>query len=651
MLPRCLIYAMLILLPSLVLAEDGGPEPVRILPGEQKGRQWLTMLKNGDLAFSPDKDTVIDTDGGRYVFTMSYHYQQIYNAQTKSFISVCSSSSLTVTAKGKRWAHHAFSGCGVKPRVSIRKGRIFAFLSGSSLFGKSSLFLMPNGETQSADGVPGAVAVAASDSTLYAAHTAGWRDRLDIYALSPELEIIKVHRLGKHASAVHLVVDDTGRPHVTYYDTARRILVYGRLEGDAFQLYKLDAPDSGFEHAMDVDDADVVIAAYFIRNPYNKGLALYRIPIDAMNAKNSIRRRIFLRRKDENVGWAPVVSTNGSFVALGVYNRTEDATEVYKIQKEEILRENEHRPEWLLPWMAEPKNLDLYFSLGISYAQWSTKVSTDFSGSSISSGRYRIDPFLLQEVGIGGEIGGTSFALDYMANALDRKTEGPPGADETYRFFSGMIGINELIGHDKTLEAHTRTGKLEGQYDSDGAVTNFTTRYFDFDIDVFNKRGYFFWGVGYRKFSTPQPVVVTQNGIVLEQYVTNADFRTYSVLVGVSNLNYLRRYETSFNNFYIDARGYIGIGDVTLDQKPSVPILQTRPLALRVAFDAGYLILRRPPTLGGLAWFASLGVSVDYTYMNNEELDSDDNDATKATVNLDRQDLLAGVFLKAGLAF
>jgi len=632
------------------------PKPLKVLQGEQFENRTLKLLPGGDIVYVSEDRAVIGGDGKIRSLGIDNRYTTIYDPVTKTTTTRCIGSQVTASIDGQFEASFSLGGCVSKSVLAGGSGGFVALVNAGGTYA-----LIPGRRPRRLHDIPvGAEMMATTDGEYYMIDAKremlGAARKLYVYHLDSGLGVVNRNTVDQYADAPHLALDVGNRPHISYYNTRDRMLKYARLVGEKFEVYALDLPDTGINNAIDVDAGEVVVASYFFRNTYNKGVAVYRIPLHQRMTLTSIERCYFIRRRDEDIGWTPSISSNGSAIALSFYNKTRDQTEVYRLHKAYFTALNSHEPEWLESWMLDHKELHLYAEFGYNRVSWETKVSTDFDnleGVTINSGDFKLDPTYVQEIGFGGEYRQTSFAFDYMKNRfVDEAASG--GSDNTSAdYVAAMIGLENIIGYGRTLEFHAKRGTFEGEYESRGQIETFNVEYLDYDFQIYNKQGYDFWGVSYRKYQTPQPVIVSLNSVVQEQYVTDVNFDIYSIMYGVSTLNYVRRYTNKYNGFYIDGKVYIGIADLDLERRPSVSAHSPSAFSVRLNGDFGYMVFHRLPALAHTAVFLKAGVNLDYSYISETEVQREEEDAlaSKATVNIDRQDLLWGVFVKGGLSF
>lgn len=630
------------------------PSPVKVIDGERFENRTLKLLSNGKIVYAPDRESLIDKDGiihsivteSRYTIKGEYVGFQLKISKGGRVVS-------------ERFYNNSYSIGGLL--YCLRDNNIIGFASMTQQISekesRSFTLLIKLNTFQEISYIPLGMELISTPTGYYMVDLV--TNNLIVYSLDLNFQKLNTYTVDRYVDfKSHITLDSHGMSHISYHNAKENTLKYARMKGGGFETYTIEMPESGVESSIDVDDRDVIIASYFYLNPYNKGSILYRIPLDSVNPVQSMKRCIFNRRKDENIGWAPTMSSNGREVAVSIYNRTLGKTEIYLISKDYIHAGNDFIPEGLELWMEQKKELNLYTEIGYNYLQWKTDVRTDFkdlTGVNIPAGEYRLDPTVVEGVGFGGEYGKTSFAFNYMRNTIvDKAKARDESAGKVVEYFAGKIGVEDVFGYGNTLELHTRKGLFKGEYTQNSVTRNFKTEYVDIDLDVFDRKGGFFWGLGYRNYKTPQPVVISENLQVIEQYVTSVDFNIYSLLGGYSNINYLRKFENRYSGFYIDAKGYLGIASLDLEQKPTkVKVEFPSAVVFRVDADIGYMVFKRFQSLRYLSTFLKIGFNIDYSYIGAGETKESVKEKKNVfpTINISRQDYLLGGFIKGGITF
>lgn len=627
---------------------------VNLLEKEPAASRTIVLTQPGDILFAPDDRTAVGKDGKMY--SLDFYNNSMYTVDpaTNKTVHLCTGTDIIASAEGVRLFEQSLPFCIEKPVFSVREGKVYGMFikeGGSRLSGTK--FIAPDGTVTHVENVPLGLEIAATDSGYY---MVALNEQLEVYAFDRNFHLIKIYRIAGHAAAPHLTVDANGTPHLAYYNARKKTLVYARLESEKFRTYELGAPDSGFQNSIDNDGKDVIIASYYVRNSYNKGILLHRIPVKAVDVRAELKHCVFLRRKDENIGWFPSISTNGAEVALAALNTTRNQTEIFRFDKSYIDNANDFKQGWLEPWMEKQKKTNLYAEFGYEYLHWNSVVNThfmDLTGAVPPPGRFRMKPLFLEEVGLGGGYDDISFGFEYLENVfVNREEKNAPGAEKrTADYLAGNLNFENAFGYDNALEIHVRSGMLTGSYLNSGISFDFSARYFDMDVDLFDKEAFYFFGLEYRRYLEPQPIIVSQAGVITESYVTRADFSNLSLILGYSNLNYIRRYENEYKGLYVDTKAGVGLASVSLEREPSVPADIPDCRVYRLSVDTGYMLFKRFESLRYLSYFIKAGVDIDATYVYARPKNETDSADPQPVINIERLDFLYGGYVTAGVAF
>ena len=144
------------------------------------------------------------------------------------------------------------------------------------------------------------------------------------------------------------------------------------------------------------------------------------------------------------------------------------------------------------------------------------------------------------------------------------------------------------------------------------------------------------FGLIYQTYNFYQPVYIYKipEGGTSYQYDSQAigDVKTQNILFhgGRSMLDYLIKYETGVNTFFIDWEGRIGTsinkfsGDFTStgSRKPT----SVNALAYGVQLEGGFLWYKRWETLAGLGGAIKISYRVDYTNIGSNTYKPEDRD-------------------------
>ena len=107
--------------------------------------------------------------------------------------------------------------------------------------------------------------------------------------------------------------DAAGYVYLLAYDYSNRSLMMTFSSGDLqeWKLRMVDSAEAGWHHALSMWNDQLVVAYYYYRNAFNKGLNLATID------KGEIINRRFHRERNGNAGWEPsVVIDHGGKVTL-----------------------------------------------------------------------------------------------------------------------------------------------------------------------------------------------------------------------------------------------------------------------------------------------------------------------------------------------
>lgn len=633
------------------------PTPLKTLDGERFENRTLRLLPNGEIIYTDSRRSIIDKNGVVHSALRTNVYDRNRN-YTGFRLQILKNSDIIAE---RFYSKNYFL---FNLIIALKENNIvvLAFMRETRQKGSRYFTLvMDSHSVKEREDIPWGSEFVWTKHGYYMLAVSS--SKLLLYSFDSKFNVLKSYTIDTHvAFSPHIAVDSIGQPHIIYYNPKENCLKYARMEQGKPATYSLEKPESGIASAIDIDSTDVLIASYYYLNPYNKGIILYRIPVHSANPLQSMKRCIFDRRKYENIGWSPSLSSNEKYIAISFYNKTKNKTEVYLIKKEYIDSSNDFYPDWLKTWMEYKKELNLFNEWGYNYIMWGTDVSTkfeDLQGVTIPAGKYKLEPTLVEEFGLGGEYRKTSFAFNYMKNMIvDKAKARDQSIGKVVEYIAGSISVEDVFGYGRSLELHTRNGLLKGEYSQENITHNFTTRYLDIDLDVFDKKGGYFYGLSYRNYKTPQPVVISQNLSVIEQYVTEVNFNIYSLLVGYSNLNYLRKYENKYKGFYIDGKFHLGISTLGLERKPST-VSVSFPIAAFTSLnlEPGFLIFKRIESLRYLSLFLKIGIIFDGSLIwSGETKESVENDTKNGSnpepeINIDRADYFLGGVIKAGITF
>lgn len=451
---------------------------------------------------------------------------------------------------------------------------------------------------------------------------------------------------------------ETGDLYVSGYDYAERSLVVGAAVGGKAPWRRLaaDTRESGWQHTVIAAGDAAYVLSYYFRNAFNRGLTLV-----TLRAGDIADRHTWLRLRDENGGWSPTLATlpDGRVrVSQRAREQAEDdRVETFPDLAAFLARRAE---ESTGAWEDEYRDWSVSLAFLPRYRFWSlTSPRPAVSDTPFQPNlRYDYDPALEFGGSIEGRIGSWDLGLMYLQSLLD----GPAGTG--VQLLSGWIGVDQLLfGHD--LKISTSQGTYHGTATSKTGEVDATTDVTEVEVRLLNqwRIGY---GLSYRRYTLPLPYYVYRAPRDVPEYgfvggeVADATAQRWELFVGYARIDYLTKYENSFNGLDLDIRG--GFGLSVLDWREAVwdgeHVDGTLDLALSAQMRLGYVVYHRFYGLQGAGFFVRGGYEGTWmgSGLDNElpaPRDPDDGDlGSKAvTISAAHHQLFHGPYLSLGLVY
>ena len=457
----------------------------------------------------------------------------------------------------------------------------------------------------------------------------------------------------------------TGELYVSGYDYATRTLVIAAAResasatGQAWQWQRLEADtrESGWQHTLASAGDTVFVLTYYYRNAFNRGLNLITLRAGAIAEQHT-----YLRLSGENGGWAPTMGLLPGGRVFVAHRAREQADAQASAEIFSSIADFQARRAEALTgsWEDDYRSWAVSVAVLPRYRFWSlTSPRPSAATTPLQlSPRYDYEPAFEFGGALEGRLGDWDLGLVYVQSLLG------DSAQTGVQLLSGWLGVDQLLfGHD--LKLSTSYGTYRGRYRDTNGARSATTPVAEFEIRLLNqwRLGY---GLSYRRYTLPLPFYVYRalagepDFSFIGGAVAQTTAQRWELFVGYSRIDYLTKYENSFNGLDVDVRGGLGLSrlDWPSARWETTEVDGTMDLALSAHARLGYLVYNRFRSLQGAGFFARAGYEGEWmgSGLDNERPDPRAPDSKElrerqVSVSAAHHQLFHGPYVSFGLAY
>jgi len=469
-------------------------------------------------------------------------------------------------------------------------------------------------------------------------------------------------------------------PHVFLHDPSDRSFYhyfYHQNTGTVLEQ-QIDRGESGAEHVVFVTDKEIWSIHYFYRDPFNKGLL---VTVSNVLDGKMIKQFVFDASKVRNTGWDLVggQSSNGrilftylsdsqkkqrEYVLLdGVEDlaRLADNLKVYGHPKgdgflQSIAKEDREKliQDLVSSYQKELRNLILNYSIGTQYVWWEAFVESPSVGSDEITPyepKYQFSDALMSSFSIEGHFYSFNFGIEAVTTSVDEKIE-DSSSDETKQLnrWKGKLGWEKIFfDFDVQLETEQTTTTVLFEDHSDQVPTQtFSLSFKETKLSLLTFKRHHF-GLISQTYNFIQPIYVFQapkgsTEFLLEsQALGEVEVSNWLLHYGYSTIDYLNKYETDFQDWFIDYEFQVGTSSVSFNKElqsvgDNTPSFD-RGRADGVQLEFGWISYRRWEFLNQIGGAIKLSYRGDYfsvgdfdrTYLNEGDVDRPEDRHTNST--------------------
>ena len=428
-----------------------------------------------------------------------------------------------------------------------------------------------------------------------------------------------------------------------------------------WHLRMIDSAEAGWQHSLSMHGNKLVVAYYYYRNAFNKGLSIATIE------KGEIVNRIFERERNGNAGWKPVLYIDPAgkveLSYLGDVRKETTANHAFD-SVEEMFSQPE--PEYVGEWEDHYRNWLVVAGADTAFQWWHVWAPGPWNSGAIDAD-YDYKPGLLLTAFSEARIGSMNLGLSYTANLLGDVIENSAGtgARRAYEVLSGFVGWSDLLwGHD--VRIGVSRAQLKGAYTDDndpGVFRSLDSELYEFDFGLLNQMR-IRYGATFKYYNLAQPIYVYYAPAESQEYnfhgsrtVESSVYRA-ALYVNYSMLDYLSKYETEYMGFDVEGTLAAGVGlslwdDENVNGHDTGSTVQP---AGRVGLKLSYLIYKRFYAMHGAGLFFKAGYRFQadahgFTAGTPSDRDSDDVSTSDYDVRAVHYQFEQGPFLNFGLVY
>lgn len=457
--------------------------------------------------------------------------------------------------------------------------------------------------------------------------------------------------------------DAEGWLYLLAYDFGNRAfyVTFSNEDSSEWTLRMIDSAEAGWQHSLSMLGNKLVVAYYYYRNAFNKGLSVATIE------KGEIVNRIFERERNGNLGWKPKLYIDPAGKVelgyLGDVRKEIPASHTFNTVEEMFSRP---QPEYLGEWEDHYRNWLIVAGADTAFQWWHVWAPGPWNSGAIDAD-YDYKPGLLLTAFSEARIGSMNLGLSYTANLLGDviETNAGTGARRAYEVLSGFVGWNDLVwGHD--VRIGVSRAQLKGVYTDDndpGVFRSLDSELYEFDFGLLNQMR-IRYGATFKYYNLAQPVYVYQAPSGSKEYsfygsrtVESSVYRA-ALYVNYSMLDYLSKYETEYVGLDVEGTLAAGIG-ISLWDEENVNGHDTggtfQP-AGRLGIKVSYLMYKRFYAMHGAGLFLKAGYRFQadaHGFMAGTPGDRDDDDVSGSDfdVRAVHYQFEQGPFLNFGLVY
>lgn len=413
-------------------------------------------------------------------------------------------------------------------------------------------------------------------------------------------------------------------------------------------------------------DTQIHFAVYKYVNSYNKGLVYGRANLVS---QESVSGWLF-NSELENVGFDPSIYQHEDEVIISALNSSKNEANSFSIPvalNEEVLENSD-----LLHTVGfeNEKSLELMLGTGIASLSWNANADVKKDSTTYATTDYALSNSLYKNVWLQGKLGNKQLAVIYGQNEAEKKGGQTKQVSQTLNAF---LDFNGLFSPQSSLRLKMEQSSLGGVADltvKDTATVTvltsadsvaFKTNFNRYSALVLGERGRY-WGLVYEAYQMPGMLGFSDSTKQIKYvgYDPKTQLSKYGLVYGYDELDYVRRYENDYSQFYFD--WLVGIGYVNVDVSNELKTelksqgkkLTTKGgLGLDGKLDVGYVHQHKIKKWRGVGYSLTAGYRLKAGYLTSGQSDNSKNTlkADEVALELSRWDIWHGFYANLGLVF
>lgn len=407
-------------------------------------------------------------------------------------------------------------------------------------------------------------------------------------------------------------------------------------------------------------------AAYKYVNSYNKGLVYGRADL---TSEKTVSGWLF-NSELENIGFDPSIYQVKDQLLISAVNSSKSESAYFMLP----LALNEDELTETTPMhtvgFEDEKTLELMLGTGVASLFWTANADVEQDSTTYASTDYDLSNSLYKNVWLQGKLGNKQLAIIYGQNEAEEKGG---QTKQVSRMFNAVLDFNGLFSPQSSLRLKVAQSSLGGvanlsvkdvlgvtQLTSAQNVT-FTTRFDQYSALVLGERGRY-WGLVYEAYRMPGMLGFSDSSKQIRYvgYDPETKLSKYGLVYGYDELDYVRRYENDYSQFYFD--WLVGIGYVDVDVSNQLKaelrdegkkLTSSGALGLDGKLDLGYVHQRKFKKWRGVGYSLTTGYRLKAGYMGAGQSDNSKNTLKpdEVAIEFSRLDIWHGLYANLSLVF
>lgn len=407
-------------------------------------------------------------------------------------------------------------------------------------------------------------------------------------------------------------------------------------------------------------------AAYKYVNSYNKGLVYGRADL---TTETTLSGWLF-NSELENIGFDPSIYQVKDKLLISAFNSSKSESAYFMLP----LALNEDDLTETIPvhtaGFEEEKTLELMLGTGVASLFWAANADVKKDSTTYASTDYDLSNSLYKSVWLQGKLGDKQLAITYAQNEAEEKGS---QTKQVSRMFNAVLDFNGLFSPQSSLRLKMAQSSLGGvanlsvkdvlgvtQLTSAQNVA-FKTNFDQYSALVLGERGRY-WGLVYEAYRMPGMLGFsdTSKQIKYVGYDPETKLSKYGLIYGYDELDYVRRYENDYSQFYFD--WLVGVGYVDVDVSNQLKaelrdegkkLTSSGAIGLDGKLDFGYIHQRKFKKWRGVGYSLTTGYRLKAGYMGAAQSDSSKNTlkADEVALEFSRLDVWHGLYANLSLVF